>query len=195
MPGYRDSHLCRRDALKSLCGVVACPTIGMLCQSVALAADEDSMPKPGDFLAFAKGEKKGQTIEPQDLVAEAQPILAYPKDPATGNVKDQTKKSLILLYKTAPANLSPELAAQSAEGALGFSALCTHLGCAVEEWDNASQCAVCPCHKGTYDLKQAAKVVSGPPPKSLPLLPLKLADQNIVVAAGFSGRVGAQRQS
>jgi rieske iron-sulfur protein len=163
--------------------------------STASGATEDTMPKAGDFLVYAKGDKKGQPITPGDLAADSQPVLARPKDPGSGLVKDQTLKSLILLYRTAPANLAADVVAQSAEGIVAFSALCTHLGCQVEEWDADKQCAICPCHKGTYDLRQGGKVVSGPPPKPLAALPLKLLDQNIVVANGFSGRVGAQQQS
>ena len=193
----KDSPVGRRDVLKSFCSLVnatALVTISVQ-SSYAQNGSGDAMPKEGDLLAYAKGDKKGQVIVPSDLVVDGQPVLARPKDPASGLLRDQTSKSLILLYRTAPANLAAEVLAKSADGILAYSALCTHLGCPVEEWDADKQHVICPCHKGTYDLRQSGTVVSGPPPKRLPLLALKLVDQNIVVASGFNARVGAQQKS
>jgi len=51
----------------------------------------------------------------------------------------------------------------------------------------------CPCHYSTYDPKDGAKVVSGPAPRRLPALPLKLVDARLVVAKPFTGRAGFQQ--
>jgi Rieske Fe-S protein len=45
-----------------------------------------------------------------------------------------------------------------------LSAVCQHLGCRVR-WDEAKQQFLCPCHGGVYD--RAGRVVSGPPPRAL----------------------------
>lgn len=192
-----DSRMDRREVLKSVCNLLNSTALITISANSAYAhhASDDAMPKEGDLLAYAKGDKKGQAIALSDLANDGQPLLARPKDPASGLVRDQSSKSLILLYRTAPSNLEADVLAKSADGILAYSAICTHLGCQVEEWDADKQCVVCPCHKGTYDPRQLGKVVSGAPPKPLALLPLKIVDQNIVVTGGFSGRVGAQQQS
>jgi Rieske Fe-S protein len=40
---------------------------------------------------------------------------------------------------------------------------------------------------------EGAKVVSGPAPRRLPALPLKIADGQLVVAKPFTGRAGFQQ--
>jgi Rieske Fe-S protein len=44
-----------------------------------------------------------------------------------------------------------------------------------------------------YDPKEGAKVVSGPAPRRLPALPLKIADGKLAVAKPFIGRPGFQQ--
>src|ERR1700726_2114195 len=51
----------------------------------------------------------------------------------------------------------------------------------------------CPCHYSMYDPKEGAKVVSGPSPRRLPSLPLKIVDERLVVAKPFIGRAGFQQ--
>lgn len=63
-------------------------------------------------------------------------------------------------------------------GLIAFSRVCTHLGCLIEYEKDKHQ-LLCPCHAGTYDLE--GNVVSGPPPKPLPRLPLKVEGENIVI--------------
>ena len=44
-----------------------------------------------------------------------------------------------------------------------------------------------------YDPKEEAKVVSGPSPRRLPALPLKIVDEKLAVAKPFIGRPGFQQ--
>ncbi len=59
-----------------------------------------------------------------------------------------------------------------------FSAVCTHLGCIVQ-WEKEKQDFLCPCHAGRYGVDGA--VLSGPPPKPLPKLPLSVANGTITI--------------
>ncbi len=52
-----------------------------------------------------------------------------------------------------------------------LSATCTHLGCRVA-WDAAQSQYKCPCHGGIFD--RTGAVVSGPPPRGLDSLPVRL---------------------
>ena len=50
---------------------------------------------------------------------------------------------------------------------------------------------MCPCHYSTFDVRQAAKPVFGPAARALPQLPLAIAADGTLVAAGpLSGSVG-----
>jgi ubiquinol-cytochrome c reductase iron-sulfur subunit len=83
-------------------------------------------------------------------------------------------------------------------GVVAFSKVCTHAGCAVTLYRSplyqpTSQPPglVCPCHYSTFDPRRAAKVVFGPAGRPLPQLPLAIAPDDTLVAAGpLSGPVG-----
>ena len=59
-----------------------------------------------------------------------------------------------------------------------LSAVCTHLGCVVK-WVPESSEFLCPCHAGRYSAD--GKVIAGPPPEPLEVLPISLADEQILV--------------
>ena len=59
-----------------------------------------------------------------------------------------------------------------------FSAICTHLGCTVG-WHPEQKQFICPCHQGIYDCNGV--VVSGPPPRPLAKLSVKLRDGQVFV--------------
>jgi Rieske Fe-S protein len=52
-----------------------------------------------------------------------------------------------------------------------LSATCTHLGCRVA-WDAAEANYKCPCHGGVFG--RGGEVVSGPPPRPLDRIPVRL---------------------
>ncbi len=64
------------------------------------------------------------------------------------------------------------------KGFIAFSRTCTHLGCLIE-FNKSNQKIICPCHAGTYDLDGA--VESGPPPKPLTAVPLKIEGDTIII--------------
>ncbi len=64
------------------------------------------------------------------------------------------------------------------KGFIALSRVCTHLGCLVE-YDKGKKRLVCPCHAGVFDLD--GNVVSGPPPKPLPKVALRVEGENIVI--------------
>ena len=57
------------------------------------------------------------------------------------------------------------------EDPLALLSRCSHLGCAVS-WDAEGESFECPCHGGKYDAK--GDVISGPPPKPLTRLEVKI---------------------
>lgn len=52
-----------------------------------------------------------------------------------------------------------------------LSARCTHKGCVVD-WRPAEKQFHCPCHGGRFDAN--GRVLGGPPPSPLPILPTKV---------------------
>jgi Rieske Fe-S protein len=60
-----------------------------------------------------------------------------------------------------------------------LSGTCTHGGCLVG-WRDDRNRFLCPCHGGTYDVQGA--VVSGPPPRPLDELPVRIASGTVYLA-------------
>ncbi len=59
-----------------------------------------------------------------------------------------------------------------------FSPICPHLGCGFR-WDSVERAFKCPCHGSVYDV--TGKVVAGPAPRSLDILPSKVEQGNLLV--------------
>ena len=59
-----------------------------------------------------------------------------------------------------------------------LSAVCTHLGCIVQ-WHPGARKFICPCHHGIYDFN--GDVLSGPPPRPLEKLQVKLHGGQVFV--------------
>lgn len=80
------------------------------------------------------------------------------------------------------------------EGYVAYSKVCTHAGCPVGMFHNVGYVLMCPCHQATFDVLQAAEPVFGPAARALPQLPLRIGEDDTLVAAGdFSGPVGPGR--
>jgi len=59
-----------------------------------------------------------------------------------------------------------------------FSPMCTHLGCGYR-WEDADRKFKCPCHGSIYDA--GGKVLGGPAPRPLDVLPSKIEDGKLFV--------------
>jgi len=93
-----------------------------------------------------------------------------------------------------PETLSESMITGAPEGLVAYSAVCTHTGCTVEGWDAEKKYMICPCHGSKYDAANGANVLTGPAPKPLAMLPLRIEAGKIVVAGKFSRKVGYKRQ-
>ncbi|MFF5446887.1 ubiquinol-cytochrome c reductase iron-sulfur subunit [Streptomyces sp. NPDC012888] len=89
--------------------------------------------------------------------------------PATRKVADELPPGQAVAFRY-PGDEDRALAVRLADGTLvGYSAVCTHLACAVL-WrqDRGSDGELyCPCHEGVFDAR-TGEVTAGPPPRPLP---------------------------
>jgi rieske iron-sulfur protein len=150
-------------------------------------------PQPGDRLVSAEADNDVTPLKPKDLRPGDQPTLAWAFDPARNVARDGTRLNQVLLMRFDPASLGAEERVRSADGVVAFTAICTHQACTVTDWIIAKQVLQCPCHQSQYDPRHGARVVTGPAPRPLPALPLRLADGALVVAASFTDRIGGEQ--
>ena len=68
---------------------------------------------------------------------------------------------------------------EDGESFIAYSGTCTHLGCSFG-YDKAKNIFVCPCHRGMFDVK-SGKVLSGPPPRPLDSLAVKIENGEVHV--------------
>ena len=165
-----------------------------LAPRLALAQTDAARERPheGDLLVPVSGSGP-EPLKPDDLPLDGKQTFAWPMDPAAKTVRNGSRLNKVLLLRLDPEGLDPVTKERAAEGVIAYSAVCTHTGCDVTSWHADTQLLECPCHYSIYDPKEAAKVVSGPTPRPLPALPLKIADGRLVVAKPFTGRAGFQQ--
>ena len=183
----------RRTLLKSILGAGVSLHLAGLATN---AADDPKKLRPqvGDLLVFSLGDRQGQIISSQDIPVGGPPVSAYPMEPGTQTVRDGSRLNRILLVHLAPVDFTESTLSATADGIVGYSAVCTHTGCDVVGWKSDTKELLCPCHSSAFDPKDRARVVGGPAPRALPLLPLQLAEGKLTVAGPFSGRVGADQK-
>ena len=56
-------------------------------------------PREGDLFVFAEGEHKGNEVKPGDLPLGGPQVLAWPKDPKSGVVRDGSRLNQVLLLR------------------------------------------------------------------------------------------------
>ncbi len=184
----------RRRALLRGGGLAALAALGAAPALHAAGRDDPRRlpPQPDDELAFPSYENDGRALTPADVVAGAAPLLAYPRDAASGVIRERSRLNQILVLRPLPGAAEAAGQAVAAHGMLAFSGVCTHTACGVSEWDADQRHLVCPCHGSTFDPLAGGSRVSGPAPRALPTLPLRVVGERLVIAGPFSARVGAQ---
>ena len=179
----------RRALLAAGVGIGA----GLLARD-AIAQDDPTHERPqvGDLLIKA-GDGAPTPLTPDSIPLGEGQILAWPMDPAGNVVRDGSRLNKVLLVRLDPAVLDAQTAERAAGGVVAYSAICPHTGCEVVNWLVEQQILDCPCHSSEYDPKAGARVVSGPSPRGLAALPLRIADGRLTVARPFIGRLGIQQ--
>jgi len=162
--------------------------------ALAQANGRMAKPKPGDVLAFADGERKGQPVKVEDIIVGDHPRFAYPMDAATNTIRDGSRINLVLLVRLKPEDLSEKTRPRAADGVVAYSAVCTHYGCQITVTHKDARAVVCNCHGSTFDAGNNGEIVVGPATRRLASLPLKAVEGALVVAAGFSGQLGPPQQ-
>jgi rieske iron-sulfur protein len=151
-------------------------------------------PREGDLLVKADDATPTPTpLTPDSIPLGAEQVMAWPMDPVGSVVRDGSRLNKVLLLRLDPAVLNGQTAQRAAGGVVAYSAICPHTGCEVVSWFADRQILECPCHNSEYDPKAGAKVISGPSPRSLAALPLRIVDGKLTVAQPFIGRLGIQQ--
>ena len=130
-----------------------------------------------------------------DTLSPGEFITAFP----AGASKEDIGSALMLVRLEADELELPEDRTHSApHGYVAYSKICTHAGCAVSlfryptfDETQPGPALVCPCHYSTFNPADGGKVLFGPAGRPLPQLPLRLAgDGSLEAAGGFYEPIG-----
>jgi rieske iron-sulfur protein len=162
-----------------------------LAPALAFAQSDQASQRPqaGDWLVKVDD----ATLTPlgaDDISLGAPQTMAWAIDPASRTVRNGSRLNRLLLLRLDPATLAESTRANAAAGIVAYTAICTHNGCDVTDWLSDEQALSCPCHQTRFDPKSDGRVIEGAAPRPLPALPLAVADGKLVVARGFTSRVG-----
>ena len=180
----------RRGLLRALLALVPWTVVRVRADD---AADPTSMrPQIGDHLVFFDGPHEGKPVRVEDLELGGPQAQAFPADPK-GLVRDESRFNLVIVARVGEDGLSEETRANSADGVVAYSGVCTHQGCPVNMWSAERKGFVCSCHGSIYDPKDDANVIFGPAPRHLAALPLKSENGLLIVAGPFNRRLGGEK--
>lgn len=168
-----------------------------LVPRIVIAPDQEP-PAQGDLLVFAQGARSGQVVTVGDVTPDTAQVFAWPMDPTGKVIKSGDIHNLTLLVRAAEVNwYAIGQKSYIARNVAAYSAVCPHLCCTVSDWragpaeGGPQGVLVCPCHLSRFDPWAEGRVLSGPSPRPLPILPLTSDSQNrLVVAGGFLTQVG-----
>jgi ubiquinol-cytochrome c reductase iron-sulfur subunit len=130
-----------------------------------------------------------------DTLSPGEFITAFP----AGASKEDFGSPLVLVRLEADQLELPADRAHSAPaGYVAYSKICTHAGCAVSlfryptfEERQPGPALVCPCHYSTFNPADGGSVEFGPAGRPLPQLPLRVAaDGSLEAAGGFYEAIG-----
>lgn len=170
--------------------------LGSLAMPMSVFAQPPSRmrPQPGDRLVFEEGPNQGELVRPELLDLNQRPVSALAQDPETEVLRDGSRLNRVMITRIETETMSERYRGNVGEGVIAYSAVCTHTGCDVIDWDAKELNMACPCHESQFDIYDGGRVVGGPAPRPLAMLPLEVIDGVVIVAAVFRGRVGFTQQ-
>jgi len=166
---------------------------GRMAQAIE-AVPEELRPVVGDRLVEEDAEGEPTPIKLDDLRV-GKPLLVFPFDVASKKVRSETRMNKIVLLRLPEAELDAESKAVSAGGVLAFSAICTHMGCDIKTWMASDKVFACFCHGSKFRPLDHGSVAGGPAPRPLPVLPIKLEGDQLVIAGSFATPPGFTPQA
>ena len=187
----------RRDVLKGACTVVGATAVMSMGASLpAFAADQKDVPQVGDGFVFTDGPKKGNVVMVDDVVVDASPITVQAASP-NGTPREGDNCAAVL-YRVAASKVPSDMASDSVDGIMAYSAVCTHQGCMMTELHKPNELVaafgiICPCHDAIFDPFQGGKNTGGATSRTLPHFPIKSDGGKITVTDVPSGYVGVKR--
>jgi ubiquinol-cytochrome c reductase iron-sulfur subunit len=194
--GGEASQLGRRPLIKyTLVGALGVVSLPPLLQ---LAGSLGPLPKADLSTTFwRKGmrlmrDPENTPVKATDItIGSAFHILPEGIDKAEHPLEEKGKAAVVLM-RLDPDDISVAQERDwSHEGIVAYSKICTHVGCPVGLYEQATHHLLCPCHQSTFDVARDCAVIFGPARRPLPQLKITVDAEGYLVAdAPFREPVG-----
>jgi quinol---cytochrome c reductase iron-sulfur subunit len=132
----------------------------------------------------------GRRIRAADLEVGGM-LTVFPEGFARTDVERSVNQTMLVRASDLDIVTRPGRETWGPRGYLAYSKMCTHAGCPVGLYQEATQQLLCPCHQSVFDVLTGALPVFGPAPRPLPQLPLYVDSRGFLRAqAGYDQPVG-----
>jgi ubiquinol-cytochrome c reductase iron-sulfur subunit len=144
--------------------------------------------KPGVRVIVDSGPESSAPLKAADFNTPGSMITVLPEgiyDLGEDSLT-QIAKAAAILINIEPDKIKPIKGQENwtVNGIIGYSKICTHVGCPAALYEQTTHHILCPCHQSTFDATDGAKVVFGPAARPLPQLPLAVDDEGYLIATG-----------
>ena len=118
-------------------------------------------------------------VQPEGILPDAETGEGGAEHPL-----EEKAKAAVLLMRLDPSQIKSQKELDwGYEGIVAYSKICTHVGCPVGLYEQATHHLLCPCHQSTFDVTQDCKVIFGPAKRPLPQLKITVDDEGYLVSA------------
>jgi ubiquinol-cytochrome c reductase iron-sulfur subunit len=127
----------------------------------------------------------GRLVHASDLEVNSV-VTVFPEGFTGAQNSDAMANDATVVVRVPPQelHLPADRTAWAPDGLIAFSKVCTHAGCPVALYRAAARQLFCPCHQSTFDVLAGGKRIFGPAARGLPQLPLEIAADGTLTAAG-----------
>lgn len=181
----------RRNFFKACAGLSIAAVDITANQAVAKPKKPEKMrPQVGDYLVHYDIEEGIRPILVSELVLGEEQVMAFPQDSSSKVVRDGSRFNKVMVMRLDPKELDEKTLANSVDGVVAYSAICTHQGCDVNSYLKDSKEFFCFCHMSRFDPHKAGAVTNGPATKKLAMLPIEQIGDQLVVRKKFTRKPG-----
>ena len=184
----------RRNFFKACAGLsIAAVDITAKTAEAKPKKPEKMRPQVGDYLVHYDIEEGIKPILVSELVLNEEQTMAFPQDSHSKVVRDGSRFNKVMVMRLDPEELDEKTLANSVNGIVAYSAICTHQGCDVNSYLKDSKEFFCFCHMSRFSPHNAGQVTNGPANKKLAMLPIEQIGDQLVVRKKFTRKPGPSK--
>lgn len=181
----------RRNFFKACAGLsIAAVDITASKAEAKTKKPEKMRPQVGDLLVHDDVEGGVKPILVSELKLYTEQTMSFPQDTTSKIVRNGSRFNKVMVIRLDPKEIDEKTLANSVDGVVAYSAVCTHQGCDVNAYLKDSKEFFCFCHLSRFDPLKQGNVTNGPATAKLAMLPLEQIGDQLYVRKKFTRKPG-----